>query len=110
MTKSKGDKKKIGRPKLEGLTEPKTYSFFSKDIEIMQRSGMTPKQVFRLGIIAHDNNPQMMGRIKEQDTKISSMQELLTKTSARAFKLESILEDFLGDKLDQLILKNRAKK
>lgn len=52
-------------------TVNKHYSFFKKDIEIMNFNGWTPKEVLALGVIAKLNNPQMLQRIKiiEQDIK-----------------------------------------
>ena len=94
---------------MKKATVSKTYMFFVDDINKMQDNGWTPKELLRLGIFAKDDNPQMMKRLTEQEEKMRNIIAALEKTSARAFKTQSILEAFMGDTLDNLILKDRQK-
>lgn len=60
MARPKGTKNKEKYP-----TVAKTYMFFETDIKKMLNNGWTPKEIFRLGIYAKENNPKITYRIRE---------------------------------------------
>lgn len=43
----------VGRPKNSKKSIAKTYSFYEEDIDSMLNTGLPPKEIFRLGILAH---------------------------------------------------------
>lgn len=65
----------------EFQTESRTYRFFSRDIIYVHKVGMTPKQTFRLGCIAHRENPQLIERIKVLENANDKLQKKLTYVS-----------------------------
>lgn len=81
-------KKHIGRPVLKASTEAKTYCFFTTDIDEAITMGWTPKEVFRLGILAKKNNPAMIDRIRELEETNRKMSDKLQKAFKRLYELE----------------------
>lgn len=82
-------KRRIGRPKfLKSPTMPKTYSFFESDINEALNNGWSPKEVFRLGIMAKKNNPQLINRIRELEETNKKMSDNLQKAFKRLYELE----------------------
>ena len=67
-------------------TIAKTYCFFSTDIERIVEGGHTPKSILRLGVLALDNNPQMIARIRELETGNDKLQKQLTRLSSRLWE------------------------
>lgn len=80
------------KPFVKPNTSPKTYSFFDEDINEAITNGWTPKEIFKLGILAKKGNPQLIERVRE----LEESNEKLYKLSQRALKK---IED-LGAKLD----------
>jgi len=82
-------KKHIGRPSfIKSPTQPKTYSFFESDVNEMLNNGWTPKEVFRLGIMAKKDNPQLINRIRELEETNKKMSDKLQKAFKRLYELE----------------------
>ena len=98
------DKKKNGRPSASEKTISKTYRFFDSDIKVMLNKGNSPKQIFRLGIYALNNNPILMARIRELEQGNDKLQQNLTKLWG---KMEKKLQESKQKLLESH--KNRAK-
>lgn len=77
-----------GRKQNTMRTIAKTYMFFEDDINEMLNRGWTPKEVFRLGVAAKNNNPIMIDRIREQEEKIERLAALLRIQTHKVFDLE----------------------
>lgn len=88
------EEKPKGRPKgtknkeiaLEFQTEAKTYAFFKTDINKMQKKGWTPKEIFRLGIYAKENNPNLLNRLQEVEKMVNSFSSRLTSLNRRLYE------------------------
>ena len=79
----------LGRPRMiKAPTRPRTYSFFDSDIDKMLNNGWTPKEIFRLGIMAKENNPQMIERIRELEISNVKLSDKLQKAFKRLYELE----------------------
>lgn len=68
-----------GRPVFKDATEPRTYSFFSTDINVMLNKGYVPKQVFRAGINALEGNSPIIDRMRELEEDNKKLREKLYK-------------------------------
>lgn len=80
--------KKLGRIPGKEQTMPKTYSFFSSDINTALNNGWSPKEVFRLGIKAKENNPEMINRIRELEELNRKLSDKFQKVVKRLYDLE----------------------
>lgn len=78
----------LGRPILKQSTSPKTYCFFDEDINKALNQGWTPKEVFRLGILAKEGNTAMVDRIREVEEMNAKLSGKLQKLAARNYELE----------------------
>ena len=76
-----------GRPP-ENRTMPKTYSFFKVDIEKMLANGWTPKEVFRLGVLAKENQPQILERMREVEASNDVLQKKFQKIARENIDLK----------------------
>jgi hypothetical protein len=82
-------KRVVGRPiMIKSPTRPKTYCFFDSDINKMLNNGWAPKEVFRLGILAKENNPAMIDRIRELEERNKMLSDKLQKAFKRLNDLE----------------------
>lgn len=59
--------KPMGRPKSKEVMITKTYSLYNSDVEKMLDKDLQPKHVFRMGILAITENPQIQTRISGID-------------------------------------------
>lgn len=73
----------------KGETEAKTYSLFKDDITILRSSGTTAKHIFRLGILALQNNPQITYRMQELERQNADLVAKLQRTLKRLYDLEN---------------------
>lgn len=83
--------KRPGRP-MKPFSKPstmaRTYSFFDEDINKAINNGWTPKEVFRLGILAKEGNTAMIDRIREVEEMNVKLSSKLQKLAARNYELE----------------------
>ena len=79
----------MARPKTapEFATDVRTWSFYEKDIVAVQASGVSPKELLRLGILAHNE----AWRPGQQNKEIEALE-------MRMGKLSAVLTNY-GDKL-----------
>jgi len=82
-----------GRKKSRNATISKTYRFFEEDIDKMLTMGCTPKEIFRLGIYAKENNPQMISRVSEIETTNEQLATKLQSTSRKLYDLQMQLKE-----------------
>jgi len=89
MAKPKTQIKKLraGRPENSEKTISKTYRFFEKDVLEMLNIGKSPKELFRLGILALNKNPQMIARIREIEDGNNKLQAKLTQMSIKIMEM-----------------------
>lgn len=80
--------KRVGRPARAYKTIAKTYMFFEEDIKFLQRTGRTPKEVMRLGVLSVQNNPQLITRIREVEENNTSLQEKLNRYVTKYLELQ----------------------
>jgi len=80
-------KNKAGRPEMAEKTISKTYRFFEKDVLEMLNIGKSPKELFRLGILALNKNPQMIARIREIEDGNNKLQAKLTQMSIKIMEM-----------------------
>jgi hypothetical protein len=69
-------------------TISKTARFYKKDIIRMIEIEQSPKQIFRLGIKAYDQNPQIIARVNEYETQVKKLSNLLQQSQKRIYELE----------------------
>jgi len=105
-------RKLIGRPVAKETMITKTYSFYASDITKMLNRDYQPKHVMRMGIMALDDNPQLIKRIGDTETGV---EELKTRIIKLVKSLELMSKDYyamrdkltaLGIKLDEIEVKN----
>lgn len=84
--------------KKEFITIMKTFMFFEKDIKELNSNGWTAKEIFRLGILAKKNNPQMLDRITQLEerekflsNRVSNLSQLFNKTSLKLSEIQKKL-------------------
>lgn len=76
--------------KKEFVTINKTYMFFETDIKELNRNGWTAKEIFRLGIMAKKDNPQLINRINALEAQNNYVNNRITNLSKlMAKKLKS---------------------
>ena len=80
--------KSAGRPVEKFGTQPKTYCFFVEDITKANYNGWSPKEIFRLGILAKQDNPQLMLRLNEAESKNEKLAKVIEKFGRRLIELE----------------------
>lgn len=81
-------KSKLGRKPNRIGTIQKTYMFFKEDINKALNNGWTPKEVFRLGIYAKENNPNILNRQRETEEKLEKMSRVIDFQAKKIYQLE----------------------
>ncbi|MBR9702600.1 hypothetical protein GOV10_01060, partial [Candidatus Woesearchaeota archaeon] len=81
------------RKRLKYKTEPRTYAFFSDDVDTLRKNGWSPKELLRLGILSRKNNPQMIKRINEVEEDNKTLQNRYSSSMTKLRELQAELAE-----------------
>lgn len=100
----KSEKGQAGRPKNLEATEVKTWRIYSEDVTTALNNDWQPKHVFRMGIKALKQNPEILNKINASQEEYKTLSERVYRI-AKALDMQCQKNEQLEKKLVELGVK-----